>query len=279
MHDIFYFTDVHGMYDLYKAAMDYCINEDPECAIIYGGDACDRGNSGYKIMNELLNNPRVCYLKGNHEDMFVHAAIAIKQLYKSPLEEDYIFDFLYNQEINEDGDKAIHLHLYNGGYYTLYNWMMDGMPEEFIDKINKLPLTFSYENLDFCHAGGTYEAFENASRAEYFGDWVDKEDAMMLLWDRMHLSTGWAPERTCIFGHTPTVHLPSIYYGKDKSISNIHPCSYIGLFDNKFNGKKIDMDTGTFNSKKLYVLNCLTLKAQGFELKDNEIKKIKRIRV
>ena len=24
MHDIFYFTDIHGMYDLYKAIINYC---------------------------------------------------------------------------------------------------------------------------------------------------------------------------------------------------------------------------------------------------------------
>ena len=39
MHDVFYFTDVHGCYDLYRAAMNYCLEQDPECTIIYGGDA------------------------------------------------------------------------------------------------------------------------------------------------------------------------------------------------------------------------------------------------
>ena len=50
MHDIFFFTDIHGMYDLYRAIMDFCNEQDPEAMIIFGGDACDRGKDGYKIM-------------------------------------------------------------------------------------------------------------------------------------------------------------------------------------------------------------------------------------
>lgn len=264
MHDIFYFTDVHGMYDLYRAAIDYCLEQDPECSIIYGGDACDRGKDGYKIMKELLDNPQVLYLKGNHEDLFVHAAWAIQKIYKEPLESCYVSNFLYSQEIKDDGDMALQLHLYNGGYHTLYNWMMDGMPNEFVKRINKLPVTFSYENLDFCHAGGRYTEFQNAADSEYREDFVDKDDLEMILWDRNYLSQGWAANRTCIFGHTPTIHLAAKYYGEDKSLAAIHPCSYIGQLDSRWTGRKIDMDTRTADSKKLYVLNCLTMEMQGF---------------
>lgn len=86
MHDIFYFTDIHGMYDLYRAIMDYCNEQDPEAMIIFGGDACDRGKDGYKIMKELLDNPQVLYLKGNHEDLFVHAAWYLMREYHDTLD-------------------------------------------------------------------------------------------------------------------------------------------------------------------------------------------------
>lgn len=280
MHDIFYFTDVHGMYNLYRAAIDYCLEQDPECSIIYGGDACDRGKDGYKIMKELLDNPQVLYLKGNHEDLFVHAAWAIQKIYKGSLESYNISNFLYTQEIKDTGDKAIQIHLYNGGYYTLYEWMMDGMPDEFVQRINKLPATFSYEDLDFCHAGGRFTEFQNAADSEYHNEFIDKDDLNMILWDRNYLSQGWATTRTCIFGHTATIHLASKYYGKDKSMDAIHPCSYIGQLDDRWTGRKIDMDTGTAHSKKLYVLNCLTMKAQGFKegiFDDNEKVNVKKI--
>ena len=149
MHDIFYFTDIHGMYDLYRAMMDYCITQDPECMIIYGGDACDRGRNGYKIMQELLDDSHVLYLKGNHEDLFVQAARAIIKDYKGQFEEDQIWDYLFNIETSQYGDKEIQLCLYNGGYWTLHDWMMDGMPSSFIARINALPITFSYENIVF----------------------------------------------------------------------------------------------------------------------------------
>ena len=75
---------------------------------------------------------------------------------------------------------------------------------------------------------------------------------------------GWAPDRTCIFGHTPTPYLAAKYYGQDKSLNNAHPCAYHAMLDNKWTGRKIDMDTGAFASGRLYVLNCLTMQAQGF---------------
>ena len=99
MHDIFYFTDVHGCYDLYRAAIDYCFKQDPECMIVYGGDACDRGTSGYQIMKELLDNPRVVYLKGNHEDLFVRAAQFIARDYDGAINSDEIWNYLYNCEV------------------------------------------------------------------------------------------------------------------------------------------------------------------------------------
>ena len=74
---VFYFTDVHGQLDLFHAMLNWCACQDSEYHLIYGGDAADRGEYGYQIMKELLNNPRVTYLYGNHEDLFVKAADAI----------------------------------------------------------------------------------------------------------------------------------------------------------------------------------------------------------
>ena len=77
MHDVFYFTDIHGQLPLFNRIMQFIQEQDEDATIIYGGDACDRGPEGYAIMNALLDNPQVVYLKGNHEDMFVRAARAL----------------------------------------------------------------------------------------------------------------------------------------------------------------------------------------------------------
>ena len=168
MHDIFYFTDIHGMYDLYRAIMNYCKEQDPEAMIVFGGDACDRGPDGYKIMKELLANPQVIYLMGNHEDMFIHAAWFIMQDYQGPLDDESVFQYLLKCDTQEFYSKEVQLCLYNGGYRTIYDWMVDGMSKEFVDKIANLPLTISYENLDFCHAGGNPKTFLKISTNEYF---------------------------------------------------------------------------------------------------------------
>lgn len=268
MHDVFYFTDVHGCYSLFHAAMDFCMKQNPECMIIFGGDACDRGRDGYKIMKELLDNPQVVYLKGNHEDMFVRAAWFIKRDYKGKLDEDSTWGYLYHAEISDFYSAEIQNCIYNGGFSTLQDWMLDGMPMNFVDKINHLPLTFSYEGIDFCHAGGDPKVFKRVADNEYNVMAPDKEDAEMVIWDRNWLGFGWIPNRICIFGHTPTPFLPAKYYGQDKSIAKAHPCKYVGMIDPRLTGYRLDMDTGAVASGRLYVLNCLTMKAYGF--RDND---------
>lgn len=285
MHDVFYFTDIHGCYDLYRAAMDYCHEQDPEAMIIFGGDAIDRGSDGYKIMKELLDNPYVGYLKGNHEDMFIHAAIAIKKDYKGQLDKEHIESYIKYQCYRDYGLMELQLCISNGGFDTIRDWMLDGMPEDIIERLAHLPVTFSYNNIDFCHAGGRYKEFKKVTEDEYNEDWPDKDDENFLLWDRVYLGHGWETGRTCIFGHTPTPYLPAKYYGQDKSLANVHPCAYIADLDDRHIGRKIDMDTGAVASGKLYVLNILTMKAQGFrdtnlgndEIRKHEIEKIEVI--
>ena len=276
MHDIFYFTDVHGMYDLYRAIMDYCNEQDPEAMIIFGGDAIDRGPQGYRIMKELLDNPKVAYLKGNHEDMFVRAADIIHKEYHGNYSRENIENFLYNCNMHDYGFASVQDVIFNGGWNTLRDWMLDGAPMNIVTQIRNLPLTAQYENLDFCHAGGDPKAYIRAAKAEYDENFVDKEDAENLIWDRNWLGFGWIPTRTCIFGHTPTPHLPAKYYGQDKATAHAHPCKYVGMIDERLTGHRIDMDTGAFASGRLYVLNCLTMKVVGFkdnDFKDDEIRK------
>lgn len=249
--------------------------------IIYGGDACDRGPDGYKIMKELLANPQVIYLKGNHENMFVAAARFILNDYHGPLEKTAIENYLYSCYVKDFYSYEVKLSMYNGGLATLRDWMLDGMPNDFVSRIDKLPLTFSTDTIDFCHAGTIPKIFNRVAEDEYNGDIPDKEDAELLLWDRNMLGFGWAPNRICVYGHTPTPHLPAKYCGKDKSLSRAHPCKYVGNLNETLTGAKIAMDVGTANTNKLYVLNCLTLEAQGFvyDEKNNTVEEIEVIQL
>ena len=278
MHDVFFFTDIHGMYNLYRAIMDYCNEQDPEATIIFGGDACDRGPDGYKIMNELLDNPKVIYLMGNHEDLFVKAAKQINELFnfkdrprkdiRKILRSCMAFDYKY---------LAIQNSIDNGGMSTLLDWIEDGKSMEFVEKIEKLPYTFSYENCDFCHAAGVYKTFKEVADAEYNGTKIDSYYYDSLIWSRSAFNIGWTPNRIAIFGHTP---IPYLFENLEiRQIGKVQPYKYIGKFDENMNGAKIDMDTGAAFLNRAFVLNVLTMKSQGFELKDNNVEKIECIQM
>lgn len=282
MHDIFFFTDIHGQYDLYRAIMDFCNEQDPEATIIFGGDAIDRGADGYKIMKELLDNPHVIYLKGNHEDMFVDSAREIKEQFnfENPDREDVktilnsCMLFSYNCQHIRDS-------LFNGGMDTLLDWIMEGKPMDLIERIDKLPYTFSYEHCDFCHAGGVYKTFNRAAECEYKGEPVDSYDREALIWNRSALEYGWTPGRICVFGHTPIPYLVQDLSLKNYFDKQIRPIKYTG--DLKLNpyltGEKIDMDTGAVFTGHAFVLNVLTMKAYGFKKIDNKIEKIEPIQL
>ena len=250
MQKVFFFTDIHGMWGLYKSIIDFCISQDPNCIIVYGGDACDRGVAGYRIIKDLLNNPNIIYLKGNHEDLFVKSMQAIAGYHSETIEE----------AMYDGGD--VDLQIWNGGWSTINDWMKDGKPIDLIEKLNSLPLVTSIHNFDFCHAGGNPKVFQRLMTSEETV--ADEEDIDHVLWDRNCLGLGWTPGRICAYGHTPTITLPSKYYCLDKSIENAHPCIYTGTLNEKLTGKKINMDTCACSSGRAYVLDCNTLEVHGF---------------
>jgi len=281
MHDVFYFTDIHGARPLFDAIMNYCREQDDEATIIFGGDAIDRGKDGYAIMKELLDNPKVVYLKGNHEDMFVKAAYEIKEHFDfSNRTDDKITDILYSCRYYDYKYQGIKNSIGNGGLPTLMAWIHDGMPMDIVDRVAHLSYTFSYGNADFCHAAGVYETFVGAANAEYNNEKVDEYAATSLIWTRTGLPLGWAPNRIAIFGHTPTVYLSEFAdeYVDDIEEEDSVPIKYNGNdLDDRYTGEKLDMDTGAVFTGRAFVLNVLTMKAQGFELENEKVKKIECI--
>lgn len=273
MHDMFFFTDIHGNKRLFDFLRKWCYEQDSKCTIVYGGDAADRGEDGFYIMNELLNDPHIIYLYGNHEDLFVKAADAIIGAYVSDDEKHKYIHHYNEKQVDEilrkmnDDNFDVKLHISNGGESTLRAWLINGANEEFIDNIRNLPRTFSYENIDFCHAGGSYQAFKTIADAEYENNPRPYYEENMLIWDRNCIPLGWETGRICVHGHTPTTYLPAGIYGHDKSLANIHPCSWYDRMGakEKRGGMKIDMDTGAVFSDRAFVLNCLTMKTYGFQ--------------
>ena len=63
-------TDLHGNYMLWEQIKNFLKEDD---TLIFLGDAVDRGDRGFEIFMEMLDNPQVVFLKGNHEDMMYEA--------------------------------------------------------------------------------------------------------------------------------------------------------------------------------------------------------------
>ena len=238
-------TDIHGNLAMYTKMMNWLNSQDEEFMLYYLGDAADRGKYGYKIIELLLNDPRVVYLKGNHEDLFVHAAFEYTDL---AMELDCTKRELlkrFNSDLNSLTDYGVdmRLHYYNGGKYTLKAWIDAGCKMDIIHKLNKLPLKASFENFDMCHAGCE------------ISDW-NKDNESALLWDRTHFKLPWKTGRILIHGHTPLNYLPF-------KVKNWRVKPYC-------NNQKYDLDTGCWQTNILTMM-CLETREIITLTKDNDV--------
>lgn len=279
MHDVFYFTDVHGQLDLFQNMRDWCFKQDPECMIVFGGDACDRGEFGYDIMQAILDDPQIVYIRGNHEDLFLKAARDVIQQHPEVIntphtiaEADEIIGkcrWLHNFE----------LHMYNGGRPTMRAWLIDGAKTAFLERLeNETCLTFALDNgVCFSHAGGTYEAWKDVYDDEHDGVNPDSWNAQQMIWDRSYLNAWWPKDKVIVFGHTPVCYIPE-YVFKDDEIDEYHmkPYAYQPTDHEDGSGWHIGMDTGMTFYGQGFVLNCLTMNVIGFWDHDFKFKDRKR---
>lgn len=236
--NVYAFTDIHGNINCYNRVMDYIRNHNPEKEyhIFFLGDACDRGECGYQIMKELLDNDHVSYLRGNHEDMFVKAAREIHQICLqngySSVKEAYAH---LNREIYNlcgycNENSALNLSLYNGSIRTISEWLDHGASMRFVNAIDRLPYCATYGQFDLCHAGCSVAEWRRAEKTP-------------MIWDRTSLVFEWLDGRTLLHGHTPVNSLPRQLIKKYK-VKKWIPVEQ--KFDNK--SRKIDLDTRCYFS-------------------------------
>lgn len=241
--DIFAFTDIHGQKELFDKIYNWLNGRSEPWKCYFLGDACDRGEFGYSIIKTLLADDRFIYMKGNHEDLFVRAAKALKQCWA---EEGYTQGeimsdpCLYVMMYQYYDDVA--LHIQNGGLDTLIAWVADGCPLNIIGKLDRLPkhIILPHEiwgSLDLSHAGHL----------------IDESDD--LIWSREHFHEKWEGGRM-IHGHTPVRSLVK-YVLLDSPANTARPAFYQ-------EGTKIDLDTACFLSDTITVLNLNTFEQHRF---------------
>ena len=200
------FSDLHGNYKLWELIRDYYKEDD---TLIFLGDACDRGPDGIKIMQELLEDKRVIYIKGNHEEMFLnyvdYGVIDVLRIHSQKVRENGTNDTLnaYLKLLAQDKcDLVENLKTKTKNYYI------------YINKEGK--------TIFLSHAGINFEDINNLKEKD-------------LIWDRKHIAKKDYDNRYdnwyIVHGHTPTQFLT----GKDEPMV----CTY-------YNGHKIDIDVASF---------------------------------
>ena len=220
-------TDLHGNYNLWEQIKAFLQEDD---TLIFLGDAIDRGDRGFEIFMELLNDERVCYLRGNHEEMMADA---------------YLLQ-------SEKGEFLKHWYK-NGGKATKANIDSLGLDwdtkQALLHKVYQLPLWAQYTN----DSGDTFIL----SHAGYTpGDYYDKmnEDQKenYLIWNRNHWNLPWSKDekykRTImVHGHTPILLMKQWGF----NASGLAPFWYN---DNH----KVNIDAATANTGLAFLLNLDT---------------------
>ena len=173
------FSDIHGNRKLFNQVMDAI---GPEDRAFFLGDAIDRGADGWAIFKEIIDDPRITFICGNHEDMMINTF----RLFPSRIE-----------------TSAAKIWSWNGNQPTLEAIYNDD-PEAvlyYLDKARNLPIFKTYTNPNgdifwLSHAGCDYTEHINELTRD------------QLIWDRSHfLNNMWyhdSPDNLYIVhGHTP----------------------------------------------------------------------------
>lgn len=238
-------TDLHGNGLLWSKIKEKLNVDD---TLYFLGDAIDRGPDGFLIMLDMLKDPRVIYIKGNHEQFaidFLRVARDIDHLNDVPHD-------IINLWHSNGGSKTINdiwSNLTKDETKRLY-LCLKNLPERMEVTINDTVFLLS-------HAGYTPRYLTR--------DLAD--DRQVLLWNREHFLDAWDESRDgenviSIGGHTPTCYLSKIDDGfivfdrhklvTDKDLEDIQIITYA-------NGHKIDLDLCSAFSNRA-ALYCLETK-------------------
>ena len=225
---VYALSDLHGYLDLYKQIKEFL---KPEDKVYFLGDATDRGPQPWELAKIIYNDPQFIYLKGNHEDMLVKAAL-----------------HYYGDEW--DSEDNYYTLTTNGGKETWKEMSDDPEGMDYIQKFKLLPKEEVYYNKDgkeihLCHAGFTPGRRKN------------------LLWNRKHfydIMDNIDDDYIIIHGHTPVFYQRG-HDSMREILNHVYPEFYA-------NGHKINIDMGTHYTKACALLDLDTFEYHIFTVKD-----------
>lgn len=242
-------SDLHGQLNLWRKIQKIL---KPEDKLFCLGDCIDRGPDGIIILTEMLEDPRVTLLMGNHEDFLARYTIPLLE----KTEEEYM-------------NMIIHPWIsWNGGLET-FDYMKKHMTEEeilqLVNKVKELPKRVDVidgeDTIILTHAGcdpwlSEKEAIAKANR---FG----KSEGHPYIWDRGHIWDEPFPEGYenvyVIHGHTGVIfkkYFPN-YPIKIETSKDFHKIEIYKYCD----GHKIALDLTSFYTHRAALFNLETFEA------------------
>ena len=267
-------SDLHGNLELTKKILNYLKSDD---TLYFLGDSVDRGDNGIEVFNLFYNDPRVIFLKGNHEDLM---ARAIPYVY-AEIEDPALC--YYNNRFYQDW-------YYNGGNKTskaFYNMTKEEV-FKIRDIINELPTNCEYHS-----PKGHYVILEHAGYTPFDIPHRSHDP----LWDREHFEDNWYgwglngsdyqndfnPKNVyLVHGHTP-VHFLKYeynYWGKPKMTAEDmiekrkfmrdEPMNFKEKIIRYCDGHKFDIDMGSAYSGRAALLDLDTFEPIYFDEEENK---------
>lgn len=222
MGKVYAVSDLHGNYELWQKIKNYL---QPNDMLYILGDCADRGKYGWAIIKEVLEDDRIDYIRGNHDQ--------------------FILDSW------KDNYSMGNIWYYNGGLDTYNAMLADPNAEKTLRKLQETSLYCIYcaknDNLiHLSHAG--------LSPTE------DTPEEEQLLWDREHIAdeVKFDENTYIVHGHTGVKRL--YHYGALDIETN--PSQTIGKY---CGGHKICIDGSSAFSNKCALLDLNTLKEIVFE--------------
>jgi len=190
-HRVWVVGDVHGFHLTLQGLLEQ-LSLSAEDMVVFLGDLIDRGPGSYQVVQTVMDHPRFVSVLGNHEVMMMQQ---------------------FTKERLARHDQEVVMWWHNGGSSTVFSYeqahtddakqldesAMYAAVKQHHDWLNTLPLHITLDRWRLVHAG--YDPslpLDEQSEDEY-------------LWIRRafhETNVPVDPQRTVVFGHTPTVALP-----------------------------------------------------------------------
>ncbi len=191
-------SDIHGCFDKYKEILSF-IEFVPRDVLYVLGDVIDRGPDGIKILQDMMPRPNVFPLLGNHE---FTAAVCLPWLMKEVSRQS--LDALDEIQIAALGEWVA-----NGGGATIRGLqeLSQEEREDILEYLQEMELFAEVQ------AGGRSFVLLHSSLGNFSPVKKLEEYALEdFLFGRPEPNAVYYPDKTLVFGHTPT----RILGGKDK---------------------------------------------------------------